>query len=262
MLLSSAARNAAGVPSNKKLVDAGRRTLTASGVIDLNDNDMLIHDTTAGVRSTRPSSRPPATAACGISPASRRTAAKNSVPKNKSLAVISGTEFHAAQRRAATFDGRTVVATDTLIKFTFNGDTDLNGSVELRRLRPDRQRLQQPSHRLVQRRLRLQRHGRLRRLCPDRPGVQHARSAVTLSTIDGGLAGPGARTIVSAAMNTLGMVGTDATMVMRPTQGQEVALTPQGSSSVGNLSSVPEPTMLSVIGVGLLGALRRRRSAR
>ena len=46
VILSSAARNASGTPSNKKLLEVGQATLTSTGVIDLNDNDMLIHDTT------------------------------------------------------------------------------------------------------------------------------------------------------------------------------------------------------------------------
>jgi hypothetical protein len=125
VLLSSANRNASGTPSNKKLLEVGQATLTTTGVIDLNDNDMLIHHNDRAryenfVKAARNNG-------AWNMPGITSTAAKNSVPANKNLGVLSGAEYLAVN--GTPFNGKTVVAGDTVIKFTFNGDTDFNGVV-------------------------------------------------------------------------------------------------------------------------------------
>jgi hypothetical protein len=52
-------------------------------------------------------------------------AARNAVPKNKTLGVLRGAEYISVA--GSTFDGHSVAANDTLVKFTYYGDTDFNG---------------------------------------------------------------------------------------------------------------------------------------
>jgi hypothetical protein len=56
------------------------------------------------------------------------TAAKNHTPKNTTLGVLSGAEFSSVGG-TGTFSGLAYTATDTLIKYTYYGDTDFNGIV-------------------------------------------------------------------------------------------------------------------------------------
>jgi hypothetical protein len=56
------------------------------------------------------------------------SAAAASTPKNKTLGTVTGAEYHTAAP-GAQFDGLTVADTDLLVKFTWYGDTDLNGVV-------------------------------------------------------------------------------------------------------------------------------------
>src|SRR4029078_1514219 len=43
--------------------------------------------------------------------------------------VLLGSEYSGANGGTTTFNGRTVAATDTLVKYTYYGDTDFNGKV-------------------------------------------------------------------------------------------------------------------------------------
>jgi len=128
ILLSTAGRTALGTPTNKKLLEAGTLTMTASGVIDLNDNDALFHSTSLATVEGRIA----AARNSGLwnAPGITSTAAKNANPKNTNLGAISGSDFHQANGAGATFDGRAVANADVLVKYTYNGDTDLNGKVD------------------------------------------------------------------------------------------------------------------------------------
>src|SRR6185295_7709457 len=57
------------------------------------------------------------------------TAAKNNSAHNTTLGVLLGSEYSGANGGTTTFNGRTVAATDTLVKYTYYGDTDFNGKV-------------------------------------------------------------------------------------------------------------------------------------
>jgi hypothetical protein len=50
-------------------------------------------------------------------------------PKNKTLGTVTGAQYHAAAGAGAQFDGFNVADTDVLVKFTYYGDSDLNGVV-------------------------------------------------------------------------------------------------------------------------------------
>ncbi|MBC8107957.1 MAG: S-layer family protein [Anaerolineae bacterium] len=99
-----------------------------TSTFDLNDNDLIL---TSGNLPTVESQIAFARhGAAWDRPGLTSTAAKNSVPKNKNLGAISGADFHIGQGAAALFDGFTIANSDIVIKFTYNGDTDLNGVVD------------------------------------------------------------------------------------------------------------------------------------
>jgi hypothetical protein len=112
-----------------RLLKAGSVATSAGGIIDLNDNDLQVTggNTYAQIRAQIVSAR-----AGGSWTGSGLTssAAKIANPKNKTLGVITGQQFHTAQGAAATFDGSTVADSDVLVKFTYYGDTDFNGIVD------------------------------------------------------------------------------------------------------------------------------------
>jgi hypothetical protein len=127
VLLSGAARNAAGTPTNKKTLEAGTLSMTASGVIDLNDNDAIFRSTPLTTVQARIASA--RNGGAWNAPGITSTAAKNANPKNTTLGALTGTEYKSALGPAATFNGRAVANTDVLVKYTYYGDSDLNGVV-------------------------------------------------------------------------------------------------------------------------------------
>src|SRR5205823_9378152 len=57
------------------------------------------------------------------------TEARNAPSHNTTLGTLTGAEFHGAQGSSATFDGLPVNNSDVLVKYTYYGDTELNGRV-------------------------------------------------------------------------------------------------------------------------------------
>jgi hypothetical protein len=112
---------------NKKTLDVGAATLSPSGVVDLNDNDMLVRSNqkayvTQQIRQARNSGT-------WNMPGITSTAAKNNPQHNTTLGVLSGSEYSAANAGTTQFNGRTFAGTDTLVKYTYYGDSDFNGRV-------------------------------------------------------------------------------------------------------------------------------------
>jgi len=267
VLLSNANRNAAGTASNKKLLEVGVATLTSTGVIDLNDNDMLIHNVVSdpvdpinALDRYRGYIKTARNGGLWNMPGITSTAAKNAVPKNKNLGIITGAEFAAGG--GSTFDGRTVVATDTLIKYTFNGDTDLNGKVDFDDYSHTDNGFN--NHRTGWFNGDFDYNGAVD--FDDYSLIDQAfntQGSVVLNAGDGGgLAGPGARTIIaasadgltSARMGESGMMFDKADKLDLPDQLFD--------SNRGSLQAVPEPTVLGAACIGLgVSALRRRRRA-
>jgi T5SS/PEP-CTERM-associated repeat protein len=126
VLLSNAARDAGGTPSNKKTVVAQALSMTGSAVIDLNDNDMIVRSGTRQAIEQRV-----ATARNGGAwnmPGITSTAAKNNPQGNTTLGVLDGSDYISINGNV--FNGRTVSNSDRLVKYTFYGDTDFNGFVD------------------------------------------------------------------------------------------------------------------------------------
>ncbi len=101
--------------------------VTGSGKLDLNDNDLLVHNgsytTIAGsIKNARNN---------GLwnGPGITSSTAAAASPKNKTLGTLTGTQFHTAQGAGATFDAATVNNPDIVVKYTYYGDADLNGKV-------------------------------------------------------------------------------------------------------------------------------------
>jgi hypothetical protein len=123
VLLSSAGADR----SNKKTLEIGAASLTVSGLIDLNDNDMLVHsDQKAYLTEQIRQARNGGTwDHLGVT----STAARENANHNTTLGVLLGGEFKLMNGATATFDGRVVADSDTLVKYTYYGDTDFNGRV-------------------------------------------------------------------------------------------------------------------------------------
>ncbi|MBC8106392.1 MAG: S-layer family protein [Anaerolineae bacterium] len=112
-----------------KVPHVGGLSMSGTSTIDLNDNDMIVGSLTPKsaiegfVRTGRNSG------SWIGSPGITSTAAKNRVPKNTTLGVLSGAEFTSVGGNG-TFSGQSYSATDTLVKYTYYGDTDFNGVID------------------------------------------------------------------------------------------------------------------------------------
>ncbi|CAN5711415.1 hypothetical protein BH09PLA1_BH09PLA1_03330 [soil metagenome] len=101
--------------------------LTIAGALDLNDNDLIVGSGTslsqvvAHIRSARNGG---AWNGAGLT----SSFARNRPNHITGLAAISGAQFTSAGG-AGIFSGQTYLPGDTLVKYTYNGDTDLNGVI-------------------------------------------------------------------------------------------------------------------------------------
>jgi hypothetical protein len=115
----------AGASRVGALTIAGGTTPTAS--LNLSDNDLIA---TAGNKATitaqiRAARNGGAWNGQGIT----SYVARDNVAHNTTLGVLSGAEYKSANGPSATFDGFSVADNDVLVKYTYYGDTDLNGKV-------------------------------------------------------------------------------------------------------------------------------------
>jgi hypothetical protein len=111
---------------NKKVLESGQLVMTGSALIDLNDNDALFHNSSlATVQSRIAAAR---NGGQWNQPGITSTAARDRLQQNTSLGAISGSDYLTANP-SGTFNGRPVVSSDVVVKYTYYGDTDLNGAV-------------------------------------------------------------------------------------------------------------------------------------
>jgi hypothetical protein len=104
----------------------GTLSITSPARLDLNDNDMIVvNGGTAPVQVQINSARNGG--AWNGSGITSTTAATNS-SHNTTLGVLTGAEYSSVGG-AGTFSGQAYAATDTLVKYTYYGDTDFNGKV-------------------------------------------------------------------------------------------------------------------------------------
>ncbi|MBC8109244.1 MAG: hypothetical protein H7Z14_21840 [Anaerolineae bacterium] len=116
--------------NGSRLLRVGAVTTSAGGIIDLNDNDMQVqgNSTYVQVRNQIASARNGGAwnGTVGIT----SSAAAGNALHNTTLGAITGAQFSSVNPPGATFDGSPVAANDVLVKYTYYGDTDLNGIVD------------------------------------------------------------------------------------------------------------------------------------
>jgi hypothetical protein len=120
----TAAIIAAAVPGSASQV--GNLTVGASAALDLNNNDL---DVVSGNLSTIKSLVQTAYHnGAWDQPGITSTSARNSAAHKTGLAVVSGAEYTSITG-SSLFDGLPIASGDTLVKYTFGGDSNLDGTV-------------------------------------------------------------------------------------------------------------------------------------
>jgi len=97
----------------------------SGGTLDLNNNDMVVTSGTYAAVATQIRNARNNGNWNGVGITS--TTARNNAQHNTTLGVLKGSEYTAVN--SGTFDGMAVAASDTLVKYTYYGDTDFNGKV-------------------------------------------------------------------------------------------------------------------------------------
>lgn len=120
----------ATVPAGQNAVIV-TNNLSLNGRMDLNDNDMILTYTGATqlgtIQALINSAR---NNGLWDGQGLTSTSAKNRVPANTTLAAIEASDYQLVNGPSATFDGETIDTTTVLVKYTYYGDTDFNGSVD------------------------------------------------------------------------------------------------------------------------------------
>jgi hypothetical protein len=105
-------------------------TITTNGRLDLNDNDLVIDYTGPSpylaTRTLISTARQPSANWAGPGLTSSTAAAQ--VNKITGLGIVEGSDY--IPLFGSTFSGQTIDATSVLVKYTYNGDTDLSGEVD------------------------------------------------------------------------------------------------------------------------------------
>jgi len=145
--LTNAGRNSNGVPSNKKTLEAGSLTFgtygnlgtgtanVTGGIVDLYDNDALLHGNVLGGNGSLDVNMMIRSGRTGGSWSGQgltsTAAALNTPAKNTGLGAISGQQYKSAVEHAGTtsFNGLPLANTDIIVKYTYNGDANLDGRV-------------------------------------------------------------------------------------------------------------------------------------
>jgi hypothetical protein len=102
--------------------------LTGAARLDLTDNDLVV--------TTTPQSTVIAHVVNARNfgdwnlPGITSSAAKNHASQTTTLGVLSGAEYESVYGAGTPFSGLTIAATDTLVKYTWYGDTDFNGFID------------------------------------------------------------------------------------------------------------------------------------
>jgi len=116
----------------EKLLEVGALSIVTSGdsQLDLNDNDMIVRSgtSTAAVAALVASARNTSGSGAWLGSGITSSAARANANHATSLGVISGANYIAAHS-SSNFDGFSVAGSDTLVKYTWYGDTDFNGRI-------------------------------------------------------------------------------------------------------------------------------------
>jgi hypothetical protein len=122
------ASNAIGTvtPGGDKVMKIDNLAIASSAKLDLHDNDMIVKNSSeTTIRNLVANGRAfGAWNGNGIN----STAAATNANQITGLGVLSGADYIA--NNGTTFGGYVVASTDTLVKYTYNGDTDFNGAID------------------------------------------------------------------------------------------------------------------------------------
>ncbi|CAN5582305.1 hypothetical protein BH09PLA1_BH09PLA1_05050 [soil metagenome] len=109
----------------QRLLKLGNVVTLSGGRVDLADNDMVATNSTYSAVAGQVASARAGGAWTG--PGITSSTAANATPRNTTLGILTGAQYLSTGN--VTFDGRNVVATDVLVKYTYYGDADFNGVV-------------------------------------------------------------------------------------------------------------------------------------
>jgi uncharacterized delta-60 repeat protein len=128
--MNSTAR-AIAAPNGNRVLHVKSLSMAVGAILDLNDNDLLIDYTgtspLAGIRDRIVTARAGGNwTGAGIT----STSARNHPNANTMLGVMEAVDFKSAHGAGATFDGEALDDTAVLVKYTYYGDADFNGSVD------------------------------------------------------------------------------------------------------------------------------------
>src|SRR5206468_4050654 len=98
--------------------------LAGSAILDLNDNDLVTGTAKATIEALVRNAR---NNGAWNQPGITSTTARNNSSRDMNLGVISGADYSSVGG-AGTFAGRSYAASDTLVKYTRNGDTNFSGT--------------------------------------------------------------------------------------------------------------------------------------
>ncbi|MBC8108104.1 MAG: PEP-CTERM sorting domain-containing protein [Anaerolineae bacterium] len=115
-------------PGGNRILSTGTISFGVFPKLDLTDNDMIVASTTYDTITTQIRSARNGGLWDGNGITSSAAAA--AFPKNRTLGTLTGQEYRSVNGPSATFDGEPVANTDTLVKYTYYGDTDFNGVVD------------------------------------------------------------------------------------------------------------------------------------
>ncbi|CAN5623337.1 hypothetical protein BH09PLA1_BH09PLA1_18200 [soil metagenome] len=111
-----------------RLLKVGAVTTSAGGIVDLNDNDMQVQGNSSYAQ-VRPQIVSARNGGLWNGSGITSTAAANNGLHNTTLGMVTGTQYLSVYGPGAVFDGSPVAANNVLVKYTYYGDTDLNGII-------------------------------------------------------------------------------------------------------------------------------------
>ena len=104
-------------------------TLSPQATIDMNDNDMVVASSNLTTSQITQLIRTARNNGNWNQPGITSTTAKNNPSHNTTLGVLTGSEYASVAGGTTVFNGTSFVGSDTLVKYTYYGDTDFNGKV-------------------------------------------------------------------------------------------------------------------------------------
>src|SRR5262249_417677 len=114
-----------------KVLTVASLAISGTGNLDLSDEDLIVDysgaSQLAAIQTLINSARNGgAWSGAGLT----STAAKNAAAHNPTLGAMEASDFKTIYGAGASFDGQTIDTTAVLVKYTYYGDSDFNGTVD------------------------------------------------------------------------------------------------------------------------------------